>query len=135
MSPDLPVPVITPETAPYWNGAREGKLLLQRCLDCGALRFYPRRACPGCWSERAEWIEARGRGRVASFTVIHRPPAPAFAARVPYVVALVDLDEGPRMMTNIVGDDALDVAIDDAVEVAFEPRGDVALPQFRRVRP
>jgi uncharacterized OB-fold protein len=133
MSADLPTPVVTPETAPYWDGARAGKLLLQRCLDCGALRFYPRRACPACWSERGEWTEASGRGRVHSFTVIHRPPAPAFAGRVPYVVALIDLDEGPRMMANVVGDGAMEVAIDDPVTVEFEPRGAIALPQFRRI--
>ncbi|MBI1735877.1 MAG: Zn-ribbon domain-containing OB-fold protein [Candidatus Rokubacteria bacterium] len=133
MSAELPTPVVTPETAPYWEGARAGKLLLQRCLACRALRFYPRRACPSCWSERVEWVEASGRGRVHSFTVIHRPPAPAFASRLPYVVALVDLEEGPRMMANVVGDGALEVAIDDPVTVTFEPRGDIALPQFQRV--
>lgn len=132
MSADLPTPVITPETAPYWDGARAGKLLLQRCLECRALRFYPRRTCPTCWSERVEWIEMSGRGRVHSFTVIHRPPAPAFASRVPYVVALIDLDEGPRMMANIVGEGALDVAIDNPVTVTFESRGEIALPQFAR---
>ncbi|MBI2207241.1 MAG: Zn-ribbon domain-containing OB-fold protein [Candidatus Rokubacteria bacterium] len=129
---DLPLPAVTPETAPYWDGARDGKLLLQRCLACRAVRFYPRRTCPACWSPDVEWIEASGRGRIASFTVIHRPPAPAFAGRVPYVVALIDLDEGPRMMANVVGDRALEVAIDDAVEVIFEARGAVALPQFQR---
>jgi uncharacterized OB-fold protein len=128
----LPTPAVTPETAPYWDGARVGKLLLQRCLDCRAVRFYPRRACPSCWSERAEWIEASGRGRVHTFTVIHRPPAPAFASRVPYVVALIDLAEGPRMMANVVGEGAMDLAIDDPVEVTFEPRGEMAVPQFRR---
>ena len=134
MAADLPTPAVTPETAPYWDGARTGKLLLQRCVGCRAVRFYPRRACPSCWSEDAEWIEASGQGRVHSFTVIHRPPAPAFASRVPYVVALVDLAEGPRMMANIVGAGAIDVAIDDPVTVTFESRGDVTLPQFERVR-
>lgn len=132
MTADLPTPVVTPETAPYWDGARAGKLLLQRCLECRGVHFYPRRTCPACWSERVEWIEASGRGRVHSFTVIHRPPAPAFASRVPYVVALVDLEEGPRMMANVVGDGALDVAIDDPVTVTFESRGGIALPQFAR---
>ena len=133
MNSDLPVPPITPESAPYWNGAREGKLLLQRCLDCRALRFYPRTLCPGCWSDRAEWTEASGRGRVHSFTIIRRPPAPAFTARLPYVVALVDLDEGPRMMANIVGEDALGVQMEEPVTLTFEARGEVALPQFRRL--
>lgn len=131
---ELPVPAITPDTAPYWDGAREGKLLLQRCLGCGALRFYPRHLCPGCWSESVEWVEASGRGRVHSFTIIHRPPAPAFAAQVPYVVALIDLEEGPRMMANVLGDGARQVRIDDPVRVTFEERaGGFKLPQFARV--
>lgn len=131
-SPELPLPLVTPESAPYWQGAREGVLLLQRCLDCRVLRFYPRRTCPACWSARAEWERVSGRGRVHSFTIIHRPPAPAFAGRVPYVVALVDLEEGPRLMANVVGAAALEVAIDDPVVVTFEARGDIALPQFTR---
>lgn len=134
MNTELPVPPITPETAPYWNAARDGKLLLQRCGDCRAVRFYPRALCPACWSTQVEWIEASGRGRVHSFTIIRRPPAPSFAARVPYVVALIDLDEGPRMMANIVGDGALDVGMDEPVTLTFEARGDVALPQFERAR-
>jgi uncharacterized OB-fold protein len=130
---ELPVPPITPEAAPYWEGARQGKLLLQRCGACSRVRFYPRALCPTCWSDRVGWIEASGRGHVHSFTVIHRPPAPAFASQVPYVVALIDLEEGPRMMANVVGDGARDVRIDDAVRVAFEERaGGFMLPQFVR---
>ena len=132
MHTDLPLPPITPETKPYWDAARAGTLMLQRCTSCQLPRFYPRTLCPSCWSDRVEWIEASGRGRVHSFTIIRRPPAPAFTARLPYVVALIDLDEGPRMMANVVGDDALEVAIDDAVTVTFETRGDVTVPQFTR---
>lgn len=132
-APDLPVPAVTTETRPYWDAARDGKLLLQRCATCRQVRFYPRALCPACWSDDVQWVEASGRGRVHSFTVIHRPPAPAFAARVPYVVALIDLEEGPRMMANVVGDDARQVAIGDRVRVTFERRaGDVAVPQFVR---
>jgi uncharacterized OB-fold protein len=131
---ELPVPTITPEAAPYWEGARRGKLLLQRCGACGALRFYPRTLCPSCWSDRVEWTEASGRGSVHSFTVIHRAPTPAFASQVPYVVALIDLQEGPRMMANVIGDGARDLRIDDAVRVTFEQRaGGFMLPQFVRV--
>jgi uncharacterized OB-fold protein len=133
MNAELPIPAITPDAAPYWDGARQGKLLLQKCGACGLVRFYPRALCPSCWSDAAAWIEASGRGRVHSFTVIHRPPAPAFAAHVPYVVALIDLDEGPRMMANILGAGARDVAIDDRVRVTFEERADgFKLPQFTR---
>jgi uncharacterized OB-fold protein len=134
MSGDLPAPIVNADSAPYWEGARNGKLLLQRCVDCDTLRFFPRYLCTACGSERAEWTEVSGRGTVHSFTIVHRAAFPEFQARTPYVVALIDLDEGPRMMTNIVGDDALSVAIGDAVTVAFEARGTegAKVPQFKR---
>lgn len=134
MSGDLPAPVVNADSAPYWEGARQGKLLLQRCGDCGALRFFPRYLCTACGSDRTEWAEASGRGTVHSFTIVHRAAFPEFQARTPYVVALIDLEEGPRMMTNLVGEGALDVAIGDAVAVTFEARGTegAKVPQFRR---
>jgi uncharacterized OB-fold protein len=130
----LPAPVVNADSRPYWEGAREGKLLLQRCGDCGTLRFFPRYLCTACGSDRTEWAEASGRGTVHSFTIVHRAAFPEFQARTPYVVALVDLEEGPRIMTNIVGDDALAVSIGDAVVVEFEARGTdgAKVPQFRR---
>ena len=134
MSADLPAPRIDADSRPYWEGARAGRLLLQRCGDCGTLRFYPRRLCPECWSEAVEWVEASGRGKVHSFSIVHRAPAPAFRARLPYVIALVDLAEGPRMMANIVGPDALGLRIGDKVAVVFEERAEGAkVPQFRLV--
>jgi uncharacterized OB-fold protein len=134
MTGDLPAPVVNADSRPYWEGAREGKLLLQRCGDCGTLRFFPRYLCTACGSDRTEWAEASGRGTVHSFTIVHRAAFPEFQARTPYVVALVDLEEGPRIMTNIVGDDALAVSIGDAVVVEFEARGTdgAKVPQFRR---
>jgi uncharacterized OB-fold protein len=133
MESELPIPIVNADAAAYWQGARDGKLLLQRCRGCGRVRFYPRFLCPACWSVEAEWIEASGRGQVYSFTIIHRPPTPAFAARVPYVVALIDLDEGPRMLANVVAEDALETRIGDRVTVRFEGRGELTLPQFARV--
>ncbi len=137
MTGDLPAPIVNADSAPYWEGAREGKLLLQRCGDCGTLRFFPRYLCTACGSDRTEWAEASGRGTVHSFTIVHRAAFTEFQARTPYVVALVDLEEGPRMMTNIVGGDALGVAIGDAVIVEFEARGTegAKVPQFRRSGP
>jgi uncharacterized OB-fold protein len=134
MTGDLPAPIVNADSRPYWEGARQGKLLLQRCGDCGMLRFFPRHLCTACGSDRTEWTEASGRGTVHSFTIVHRAAFPEFQARTPYVVALIDLEEGPRMMTNIVGDDALGVAIGDAVVVVFEARGTegAKVPQFRR---
>lgn len=134
MSGNLPAPVVNADSAPYWQGARDNKLLLQRCSDCGTLRFFPRYLCTECGSDNTGWVEATGRGTVHSFTVVHRAAFPEFQERTPYVVALIDLEEGPRMMSNIVGADALEVAIDDAVTVEFEDRGDdgAKVPQFRR---
>ena len=134
METSLPKPVRNADSIPYWDGAREGKLLLRRCQSCGALHFMPRHLCPACWSDRLEWIQSKGTGTVHTFTVIHRAPLPAFASQVPYVVAMIELDEGPRMVANILGEDARSVAIGDRVEVMFEDRGDGdCLPQFRRV--
>ncbi len=133
MSERLPLPVANPDSAPYWEGARADRLLIRRCRSCGALHFMPRHLCPHCWSEDLEWIDASGRGTVHSFTVIRRAPMESFVGRVPYVVALVDLEEGPRMMSNIVGEDALETRIGDPVRVCFEDRGGGAkIPQFRR---
>lgn len=129
----LPVPVENADSLPYWRAAREERLLIRRCRTCQTLHFMPRHLCPSCWSEDMEWIDASGAGTVHSFTVMRRASDPAFADKVPYVVALVELAEGPRMMANIVGADALDTAIGDGVHVVFERRGPEArLPQFAR---
>lgn len=134
MSGDLPAPIVNADSAPYWEGARRDKLLLQQCADCGAIRFFPRYLCTECGSDNTDWVEASGKGTVHSFTVVHRAAFPEFQAQTPYVVALVDLEEGPRMMTNIVGDGALDVEIGEPVTVTFEARGGdgAKVPQFRR---
>jgi len=124
-----PVPAPTAVTKPYWDAAREGRLLLQRCTSCGAVTHYPRPLCPSCWSSALEWVDASGRGRVHSATVVHHPPSPAFP--VPYVLAIVELEEGPRMMANVLG--GAPVGIGAAVRLTFERRGDFALPQFELV--
>lgn len=128
----LPLPAPNPDSAAYWAGAKAGKLMLQRCRACGATWFLSRYLCASCWSDQVEAVEASGRGRVHSFTVIHRAPSAAFAGQVPYVVALIDLAEGPRMLANIVGAGAREVAIGEPVKVTFEARGEGALPQFER---
>lgn len=129
----LPLPYRVPEAAPYWDGAAQGVLRLQFCTACGTARFYPRHLCPSCGSSAVQWRDASGQGEVFSFTVVHRGPTAAFKSRQPYVVAMIDLAEGPRMMSNIIGDDALQVGIGDPVSVEFETRADMALPVFRRV--
>ncbi|HZP89358.1 MAG TPA: Zn-ribbon domain-containing OB-fold protein [Burkholderiales bacterium] len=135
MSTALPRPQANGDSRPYWNAARERRLLIRKCNACGLRHFMPRHQCPRCWSEELEWVESEGRGSIHSFSIVHRAPTSTFAANTPYVIALVDLDEGPRMFANVVGNRALDVAIGDRVSVTFEDRGDGALvPQFTLAR-
>ena len=122
----------TPETQPYWDGCREGRLLLQRCTGCGAHQFYPRSVCVCCDAEALEWVQASGRGRIRSFTVVRRPVSKAYAAQTPYIVALIELAEGPTMMSNIVDCAPEEAAIGLPVEVVFEQwSAEISVPMFR----
>jgi uncharacterized protein len=120
-----PAPVPDPDSAPYWAAALEGRLVLQRCLECGHHQLYGRDRCLLCRGP-VRWEEASGRGRVYSFTVIRQNYQRPFSTMLPYVVALVDLAEGPRVMTNIVGCEPEEVAIDLAVRARFEPVSEFA---------
>ncbi len=127
-----PSPAPTEETEPFWAACREHRLAYQACLACERAQFPPGTICRRCHSDRLEWRSASGAGRVHSFSVVHRAPTPAFAADVPYVLALIDMPEGFRLMANVVGCEPDRVRIGDRVEVAFEPRGaDTSVPQFR----
>ena len=137
--PERLLPVADFETEEFWAGCRNHKLLLQRCADCGPY-FYPRGFCPSCWRTDVETFEASGRGSVYTYSVVHQNPMSPFRDRVPYVVAMIDLEEGPRMMTNIVGCEPGAVFGGMQVEVCFEEHsgehsggdaGAVSLPQFR----
>ncbi|MDD9960664.1 MAG: Zn-ribbon domain-containing OB-fold protein [Gammaproteobacteria bacterium] len=126
-----PLPPINPGTQPFWDACAQGRLLLQRCGDCGHLQFYPRLLCTACGSRTLDWAEVSGRGRVKTFTIIRRAVSAAFEPDAPYVVALVELEEGPTLMSNIVGCDPADVAIGQPVRVTFEMRAQgIAVPQF-----
>ena len=125
-----PVPRVDASSAPYWQGNADGRLLLQRCTECDHVQFYPRLVCTACGGRELAWTESSGRGAVRTFTVIRRAVSPAFEADVPYVVALIALDEGPTMMTNLVDCDPNAVSIGQRVRVVFERRGEVVLPQF-----
>lgn len=133
---EKPVPQPTPETQPYWDGTREGELRVQRCVDCGHHYFYPRPWCPACHSKHVEWVRTSGRATLHSYVINHRP-APGFEEEAPYTIAVVELEEGPRMMTNIVGIEPTpeELVLDMALEVTFEPRGDVVVPLFRPAGP
>ncbi|MCY3795976.1 MAG: Zn-ribbon domain-containing OB-fold protein [Gammaproteobacteria bacterium] len=126
-----PLPPINPATQPFWDACAQGRLLLQRCGDCGHLQLYPRLLCAACGSRTLGWVEASGRGTVKTFTIIRRAVSAAFEPDAPYVVALVELEEGPTLMSNIIGRDPASVAIGQPVRVTFEARGEgIAVPQF-----
>ena len=129
-----PIPEKNDNTRPYWDGCKKHKLLLPKCRECGKVFFFPMDFCPDCLAEDVEWVEAGGRGRIHTFSVVHRPPSPPFAGDAPYVVAMIELDEGPRMMSNVVEIEPDRVRVDMPVEVVFEDvTEDVALPKFRPV--
>lgn len=124
-------PVVSVETADYWAATAEGRLLLKRCDACGHVIWYPRAICPDCHSTDTSWFEASGNGVVYSFTVNRRGDGP-WKEAAPYVLAYVELDEGPRVMTNIVDCDVDTVAIGQRVTAVWDDTGQGnALLRFR----
>jgi uncharacterized OB-fold protein len=129
-----PVPRPAPESLPYWQAARGHRLELPRCNACGKFWFPPSQCCPHCLAADFAWTPVSGKGKVFSFVTFHRVYHPAFARDVPYVVALVELEEGPRMLTNIVGVAPEKVACEMPVKVVFDDVAeDVAVPKFTPV--
>jgi uncharacterized OB-fold protein len=127
---DLPTPDL--ETQPFWDGCREGRLLIRHCDACGEDHFYPRPFCPRCWSDRVEWKAASGRGSLYTYSVVHVNDLPPFNERVPYVAAIVELEEGPRVMTNIEGVEHGDLRVGMPVVVDFKAiSDDVSIAIFR----
>ncbi|MFI6278711.1 Zn-ribbon domain-containing OB-fold protein [Streptomyces sp. NPDC050988] len=117
------LPDIDAFTRPYWDAAAEGQLLLRRCRACGRAHHYPREFCPRCWSEDVTWERASGRATLYTWSVVHRNDLPPFGSRTPYVAAVVDLAEGPRMMTEVVGCGEESLRMGMALEVAFRAEG------------
>jgi len=131
MSYDKPIPTITADLEPFFDGARRGELVVQQCTGCGLYRFPPRELCSGCLSRESEWVAVSGRGEVFSFNVMHQVYHPGFAGEVPYAVVLVKLEEGPKITTNLVGVAPRDIRIGMPVRVTFERISDeVTLPKF-----
>lgn len=129
-----PVPVVNSWARPFWAGAREGKLQIQRCPGCRQYVFYPRIACPHCGSDRLAWVTVSGKGTVYSYTAVYNNAPSAFVADVPYVVAVIQLAEGVRMLSNIVQCNLDTVRCDMPVEVIFERLNDeFTLPKFRPI--
>ena len=130
-----PLPNVDEESRGYWEALARHELYVQRCRGCATMRFYPRAVCPACLSSDTEWLRASGRGTVYTFTVTHQNQAPGFRDELPYVLAIVELAEGVRLMTNVVGCPLEEVRIGLPVEVVFEAvTPEVTLPKFRPVR-
>ena len=133
-APRFDLPSTDMETQPFWDGCREGRFLVKHCNACGRDHFYPRPFCPTCWSDDVEWKQATGRGTVYTYSVVHVNDLPPFNERVPYVAAVVELDEGPRVMTNIEGLPFDDLRVGQAVEVDFKAISEeITIPVVRPV--
>jgi uncharacterized OB-fold protein len=130
-----PLPHIDEEMRPWWEAAQRHELYIQKCGDCGDLRFHPRTLCTNCMSSRTEWIRCSGRGKVYTFTVTFQNGSSGFRDSLPYVLAWVELEEGVKMLTNIVECPPDQVKIDQRVEAVFDDvTPDVTLVKFRPTR-
>ena len=131
-----PLPEFRPETKPYWEGTKKHELLLPRSKEGGEFFFYPRALSPGeDMSENLEWVKASGKAKVWTYAIHHMGPTKAYKGDPPYVVALVELEEGVKMMTNIVDCDPHDVKVGMELEVVFDDVTDeVTLPKFKPVK-
>ena len=130
-----PLPVVQPWSEEFWKAAKQHKLLIQECKECKSKIFYPRKFCPECWSPDLGWIEASGKARIYSYSVTMGQVEPRFMKDLPYVLAYVDLEEGIRMMTRIVGCKPEEVTFDMDVEVVFEDiTEEFSLPYFQPLK-
>jgi len=129
-----PIPRPTPETEQFWAGCAKGELRLQHCASCGHVQYPPRKLCSGCFSQDVEWRRASGRGRIRSWSIVVAPGAPGFDAEIPFISVLIQLDEGPTMLSVLRNCEADDVDFDQPVEVVFEQRAEeIFVPYFRPV--
>ena len=127
-----PLPQVTSEMKPFWDAARRHELVVQRCRGCGTYRFPARDICSRCLSRDAAWTPVSGRGTVFSWAVMHQVYHPGFAADVPYAVVVIELDEGARLVSNLVDCPPADIRAGLPVEVVFDDvTPDVTLPKFR----
>ena len=124
-------PAVDWETRPYWEGCARGELVLQRCRACGAVQFRPRAQCAACLAADIEHFAASGRGSVFTYTITNQNMHPGFRDACPYVLAYVELEEGPRLLTNIVGCEPEQVQVGLPVQVEFVETGEFAVPRFR----
>jgi uncharacterized OB-fold protein len=126
------LPTMDDHSRPYWEGFRTGRFLVARCGGCGRVHHYPRPACPYCWSEDVAPVQASGRATLYTYSIVHMNDLPPFKERLPYVAAVVDLEEGPRVMTTIVDCDPADLRIGMALTADFhEVADDLTVAVFR----
>lgn len=129
---DKHLPRPTPLSQPWWDACRDGKLLIQRCTGCGHTQFYPRTICTACGSAAVDWARASGRATVLSYTVVRQAVSPAYKPEVPYIIALVELEEGPVMMSTLAGCEPDDAHVGMAVKVRFEEWAEtITMPLFQ----
>lgn len=126
----VPGPIPTDTSMPFWDATRRGELALQRCGDCDAWFFYARKHCPHCWGGHTSWYAASGAGLIKSVSVVHRPGHPAWAPAAPYVIVLVELKEGPTMLSQLLGDQRLSAQVGQNVKLRCVPIGTCTLPFF-----
>ena len=130
-----PLPRITPDNKPFWEGCRQHRLLLPFCRACGGAHLPPAPVCPFCFADALDWRPASGRGTLTTFTIVHKAWFPAFGADIPYNVVQVELAEGPRLTANVVGAPNEALAVGKPVEVVFDDvTPEVTLPRFRLLR-
>ena len=136
MTYSKPLPKPTPETQPFWDGCKAHELRIQRCSGCGALRYWGQPMCSRCNSLESEAVKASGRGRIWSYTTTYHGFSRAWKEAVPYTVVVVELDEGPRMTSNLVEADPAEIKVGLPVEVVWDDvTAEVTLPKFRLARP
>jgi uncharacterized OB-fold protein len=123
-APRFDLPLIEDDTREFWDAAKDGRLLLRHCRTCGEVHYYPRNFCPSCWSDDVDWVEANGKASLYTWSTVYQNDLPPFHEQIPYVAAIVELDEGPRMMTKIVNHEGTDLRIGMPLQARFEPLDD-----------
>jgi uncharacterized OB-fold protein len=123
-APRFDLPLVEDDTREFWDAAKQGRLLLRHCRTCGEVHYYPRNFCPSCWSDDVDWVEANGSASLYTWSTVHQNDLPPFHEQIPYVAAIVELDEGPRMMTKIVDHEHTELRIGMPLRARFEPLDD-----------
>jgi uncharacterized OB-fold protein len=131
--PEKPVPTPSGDSLEFFEGAKQGRLMIQRCAACSKHRFVARQRCDACGSPKSAWVQASGRATLVSFARVHQKFHPAFAAETPYPIATVELEEGPRLVTGLVGLEGRTLKAGLPLTVVFEAAGEWKIPKFKPV--